>query len=141
MSIATHIAPFLRDIVVIPHSIDFFTYFIENSSKKERKPLTEIIIEISHLIAINKNSLKLVLVLGEKGSSIEQKKLMKNLFSIENVNKLLNNKLGKFCLNYIVPICSEKVLKEVISQIEKAEGVELAMQILLDALTKKTVKN
>lgn len=114
----------LNDIICNPHALAFFSYFFENSSKKERKPLTERIIEISHYLVTNKQAILVVLKLGDKGSSIELKKLIKNLFSPENLKFLINSQLGVYALSYFLMRMSDKVKGEVISLFDKPEGFD-----------------
>lgn len=134
----------LKDIIYNPLALDFFSFFFENSSKKERKPLTEKVIENSHFLVMNKHSIKVVLKLGEKGSSIEVKKLIKNIFSEENLKVLLYLELGLYSLNYFLPKMSDKVKAEVISQLEDFEFEKIKIIILgrqLKSIDDKSITN
>lgn len=138
------ITTLIKDIVVDCYAIQFLQYVIENSTKKERKPISEILIEKAGVLCINRYSCAVLLKLSDKGSSIELKKLTKILFNPDNLLNAYNSKIGRYLVEYLIPKLSSKLKGQLNKKIEtsiKYEGLKGLLVKLNDSLESKDKAN
>ena len=123
----TDITTFIKDIIVDCYAIQFLQFVIENSTKKERKPISEILIEKAGVLCLNRYSCAVLLKLSDKGSSIELKKLIKVLFNPDNLLNAYSNKIGRYLVEYLIPKLSSKLKGQLSKKIDastKYEGLK-----------------
>lgn len=125
------ILSYLKDIIVDCYAIQFLQFVIENSTKKERKPISEILIEKAGVLCLNRYSCAVLLKLSDKGSSIELKKLTKVVFNPDNLLNAYGNKIGRYLVEYLIPKLSSKLKSQLSKKIDASSKYESLKGLLV----------